>query len=97
MLYEIVVENETLGLGGETNFDFKYIPDYHFTTKKGKKKHPVVTPNRGSIERTNLISFGVACVAVGVGGWLGMKSLQIGWGVAGSLFQVVKEMNVSII
>jgi hypothetical protein len=33
-IYAAIVENKIHGLGTETNFDFKYIPDFHTSTKQ---------------------------------------------------------------
>jgi len=72
------VENKEHGLGTETNFDFKYVPNYgSMSTELGEY-------NGGSkeqgIERRNLRTLIIASAFVGVASFFWMRTT---WGLVG--------------
>jgi len=90
IFYAVIIKNETHGLGEETNFDFKYIPDFHTNTEKGESEFPVQKPKGEGIERRNLQTFVFATVAVGITSWLGFS---LAWGLAGNLLQSLRVQS----
>ncbi len=72
VFWKVIVESE-YGLGEETAFEFKYLPEL------GKKTGEEAALGKQSgigyqgVERRNLQAFAVGCVVVGVGSYLGLK------------------------
>ena len=66
------MENKN-GLGEETSFDFKYIPDLSKTTKMEDAEESGI--NAPGIERRNLQALAIACGLLGVAGFVGFKIL----------------------
>jgi predicted secreted protein len=65
------VENKTHGLGAETCFDFKYIPDFHTSTiLEGLEETGPMEPG---IERRNLRTLIIASTIVSIASWYGVK------------------------
>jgi len=67
----VIVENKTHGLGAETNFDFKYIPDFHTSTKQEEIEETGLT--EPGIERRNLRILIIASTIVCIISWYGVK------------------------
>lgn len=63
IFWAVIVENKH-GLGEETVFDFKYIPDYHLKT--GAEELVQTGVRQPGVERRNLKTLLVALGAVGV-------------------------------
>ena len=59
------------GLGEQTVFDFKYIPDYHVTTDRGSDEQTGL--KESGIERRNLTAFIVASACIGVAAYTGVR------------------------
>jgi len=74
------VENKTHGLGEETDFDFKYIPNYSTTTELGE--YEVSHRKETSIERRNLRTLVVFSAVVGLFSYVGMRTT---WGIVAGL------------
>ncbi|KAL9131191.1 MAG: hypothetical protein Q9217_000793, partial [Psora testacea] len=70
IFWQLIVESKT-GLGQETTFDFKYIPDFSKTTNMGDA--PETCNRRGGIERLNLQVFVIGCFLFGLFGFVGLK------------------------
>lgn len=69
------------GLGGESVFEFKYIPDLTKTTKAERGRGALSKP--GGVEQRNLRAFCLGCVLIPVTFWMTIKLLlAIGGGVA---------------
>jgi len=71
MFYSVIVENKTYGLGSETNFDFKYIPDFHTRTAQGELGETGL--KEPGIERQNLKVLVIASTVVCILSWYGIK------------------------
>ena len=71
IFYDVIVENKTHGLGAETNFDFKYIPDFHTSTKEEAVEETGLTEH--GIERRNLRTLVIASTIVCIISWYGVK------------------------
>ena len=54
------------GLGKESVFEFKYVPDFHVTTEKGEAVEGIRQPG---IERRNLKALACAVGVVGILSW----------------------------
>lgn len=65
IFWAIIVEGK-YGLGEETVFDFKYVPDFHVTTEKGEALEGIRQPG---IERRNLKALVYAVGVLGVLSW----------------------------
>jgi len=63
-------------MGKETNFEFKYVPEFYTRTEKGESESAMVKPRGGGVERRNLITFIFASVAIGVGSWFGLSAVR---------------------
>lgn len=81
IFYAVIVDNQKNGLGTETNFDFKYIPDFHTTTDLHLGEEGLREPG---IERRNLKTLVIASTVVGVVTWVGLKTTL---GVLGSVMR----------
>lgn len=70
IFWQVIIKNRT-GLGDETSFDFKYIPDL---SKKTQMEDALETGVRkAGIERRNLQALGIGCILFGLAGFLGLK------------------------
>lgn len=67
----MIVENKTHGLGAETNFDFKYIPDFHLSTKQEEIEETGLA--EPGIERRNLRTLIIVSTIVCITFWYGIK------------------------
>lgn len=76
IFYAVIVENKTHGLGAETNFDFKYIPDFHTSTKQEGVEEIGLT--KSGIERRNLRTLIIASTIVCIASWYGVKMMLKG-------------------
>ena len=74
------MENKTHGLGTESNFDFKYIPNFNTTTSMGN--YEVSGLKEPGIERRNFVTLVVAGATAGLMFYIGMKTTL---GFVGSL------------
>ena len=73
------MENKN-GLGEETTFDFKYLPDLSKMTKmEDVEESGIKAPGT---ERRNLLALFIACGLLGVAGFVGFRIL---WAVARSI------------
>lgn len=80
IFYHVIVENKEHGLGQETVFDFKYIPNFSMTsTEKGEYQASGIK-ERG-IERRNFKTLVIASTVVGVLSYFGMMTT---WGLVSS-------------
>jgi len=68
----LIVEDES-GLGQETKFDFKYIPDLSKSTQMADA--PSTGIKARGIERRNLQALLIGCGLIGLAGYLGLKVL----------------------
>lgn len=68
----MIVENKTHGLGAETNFEFKYIPNFDTATRQGE--YEVSGIKEPGIERRNLKALVFASVFVGVISYVGTRT-----------------------
>jgi hypothetical protein len=74
------VENKTHGLGTESNFDFKYIPNFQSTTSMGD--YEVSGLKEPGIERRNFMTLVVASAIVGIMSYIVMRTT---FGFVGSI------------
>jgi hypothetical protein len=75
------VENKTHGLGEETVFDFKYIPNLSMPTTELGEYDDSSIPNTG-IETRNFRTLVVASTVVALISYMGMRTT---WGIVGGL------------
>ncbi len=85
IFWAIIVENKH-GLGEESVFDFKYVPDFHVTTGKEHAGEAGVGVSQPGIERRNLKALMYAVGGLVVVGYVGLRILS---GIVGSLVQSV--------
>lgn len=86
LFLRVIIEDKTHGLGTETKFDFKYIPEYHTRTEKGENDSAIVKPIMAGIESRNLMTFVFVSAAIGVGSFFGLNvARNIGGNMFGSL------------
>lgn len=84
IFWKVIVENES-GLGQETTFDFKYIPDLSKSTQR--EDAPTTGVKAQGIERRNLQALMVGCGLIGLGAYLGLKvAVAVGSKLKQSLF-----------
>ena len=75
LFYRVIVESDT-GLGAETSFDFKYIPDL---SKRTLREDAVDEVRKGaSVERRNAQTLGLAALVCAGMGW-GLWRFCWGW------------------
>jgi len=86
VFYQLIIENKTHGLGAETNFDFKYIPEFSTITSMGDYEE--MKKSDTGVERRNLRTLVVASAVIGVLSYFGMRTT---WG----LVAVVREWLVA--
>ncbi|KAJ4424545.1 hypothetical protein N0V82_000869 [Gnomoniopsis sp. IMI 355080] len=81
ILYKLTVENKEIGLGQETIFDFKYVPQIGLTTTLGDM---VEGKRLGGAERRSVVTLVVVTALVGSVAWFGLRSalrlVTAGWG-----------------
>jgi hypothetical protein len=80
IFYSVIVENKVHGLGEETNFDFKYIPN--FDTTETEMGEYVAGLKESGVERRNLRTLVIASVCIAVASYIGMRTT---WGIVASL------------
>lgn len=80
----MTVENKTIGLGQETIFDFKHVPQIGLGTSLGDIGAKQVA---GHQERRSIVTLAVATVLAGSLAWLGLRFglRSAGVGVGGML------------
>jgi hypothetical protein len=80
IFYSVIVENKVHGLGEETNFDFKYIPN--FDTTETEMGEYVAGLKESGVERRNLRTLVIASVCIAVASYIGMRTT---WGIVASV------------
>ncbi|EXJ95013.1 hypothetical protein A1O1_00131 [Capronia coronata CBS 617.96] len=70
VFWAVIVEGKH-GLGEETVFDFKYVPDYHVLTARGGDEQ--AKPNAVGIERRNLNTLLIATGCLTAAGYVSLK------------------------
>jgi len=70
VFWALIVEGK-FGLGQETVFDFKYVPDFHVLTAKGGEEQPKM--EQVGIERRNLNTLLIATGCLAAVGFVGVK------------------------
>ena len=80
IFWAVIVDGKH-GLGQETVFDFKYIPDYHITTDRGGDAETGLKEH--GIERRNLKAL---VIALGMSGVVTYASVRIACGIFSRLF-----------
>ena len=78
IFYHVIVENKDHGLGEETNFDFKYVPNFSTTTELGTYENSGL--GKGGVERRNFRTFITMSAVVGVASYFCMRTT---WGLVG--------------
>jgi len=78
ILYNVIVENKEHGLGIETNFDFKYVPNFDTKTELGEFKEGLTEKG---VERRNLRTLVLASAVVGGVGYFWLRTT---WGLVGA-------------
>lgn len=73
LFWLVIVEGKT-GLGEESTFNFKYVPDFHKMTEKEDSDKTGIR-HRG-IERRNLKALAVGCAVLGLTAMLGFRIVQ---------------------
>ncbi|KAJ9141923.1 Tat pathway signal sequence [Pleurostoma richardsiae] len=77
LLYNAAVRNSNVGgLGGETNFDFQYIPQLGQTTEPDGGPRARGRPPHPSVETRNLKALLLASVAAGALAWMGARAIS---------------------
>lgn len=71
VFHDIIVHSKYGLRGRETNFDFKYVPEYETITEMGECEEEKASFS--AVERRNLRSFCVAVGLVGLGAWVGFR------------------------
>ncbi|KAI9820644.1 MAG: hypothetical protein M1827_005013 [Pycnora praestabilis] len=71
IFYAVIVKHKT-GLGEETNFEFKYIPEFHTTTELGEAQE-VVGLKQPGVERRNLKTLVIAIGVFSVASYCGLR------------------------
>jgi hypothetical protein len=79
MFYDVIVTNKDHGLGTESNFDFKYIPNFDTETNMGDY---VAGLRSSGLERRNFGALLVFSAAVGLASFAGLKT---GWSLLGNM------------
>lgn len=77
----MIVENKTHGLGKETVYDFKYVPQYSTPAELGDY-HPSAVVTETGVERRNLRALVLASTVFALVLYVGMR---ITWGLVGGL------------
>lgn len=72
VFWQVIVNNKS-GLGEETTFDFKYIPDLSKKTQMEDASETGV--KKAGIERRNLQALGIGCFLIPLAGFFGLKVL----------------------
>lgn len=73
------MENKVHGLGEETNFEFKHIPNLDSTTSMGDYAPGA---KESGVERRNLKAFVIGSAVMGVFSYVGLRTT---WGIFGGL------------
>jgi hypothetical protein len=83
--YQVFVNGSSHGLGGETVFEFKYIPQYDTTTTTEREAKEAYTAlerlKKRGVEWRNLQTLVIATVSVIAAGYVGVRSVvgMAGW------------------
>ena len=72
VFWKVIVESE-YGLGEETEFEFKYVPEMGKRTRREDPSGSQSGIRYQGVERRNLQAFAFGCIAVGIGSYLGLK------------------------
>ena len=72
VFWKVIVESE-YGLGEETAFEFKYVPELGKRTGREDAAGKQSGIGYKGVERRNLQALGIGCIVVGVGSYLGLK------------------------
>ena len=70
IFWTVIVESKH-GLGEETAYEFKYIPEMSKRTEREQAERSGI--QQPGIERRNLKAFGIGCAFIGVAGYLSLK------------------------
>jgi len=85
VFYDIVVQSKYGLRGKETQFDFKYVPEYSTITEMGECMEEKASYSY--VESRNLRTFCIAVACVGAGTWIGFKVMsglgRMAWSVLG--------------
>ena len=68
-----MIVNNKGGLGEETTFDFKYIPNLSKKTQMEDASETGVNKAKNGIERRNLQALGIGCFLIALAGFFGFK------------------------
>ena len=75
ILYNFTIRNTEMGgLGKETTFDFKYVPQLDLTTEPGRPENSGL--GQSGVERRNLKALLIASGVIAVVAWLIMRSVS---------------------
>lgn len=74
----MTVENKTIGLGQETIFDFKHVPQIGLTTSLGNIGGGDAKQGLGESEQRSIVTLVVVTAVVGSLTWLGLRSAGVG-------------------
>jgi len=80
LLWALIVDHKS-GLGGETVFDFKYIPEFNFITPRGSDEQAKM--KESGVERRSLNTLLIATGCLAFASYVGVK---ITFGLIGKLF-----------
>lgn len=69
VFYKVIVENKLHGLGEETSFEFKYVPDFHTTTSLGNEIEHATGWKQSGVELRNLNTLLVTAGVFGMVCW----------------------------
>lgn len=73
LFWKVIISKEKGGLGEETNFDFKYIPNFDTTTTELGAYEKSGLGEKG-IERRNLLTLCVMGALLGIVSWMGLQT-----------------------
>jgi len=73
IFWHIIIDGK-YGLGQETVFDFKYVPDYHITTSRGDDRES--GSKEHGVERRNLNALVIAMSCIGVATYCGLWAVS---------------------
>lgn len=70
VFWQVIIKNKS-GLGEETTFDFKYIPNLSKKTQMEDALEPGI--KKAGIERRNLQALGIGCIMFALAGFFGLR------------------------
>lgn len=85
VFYDIIVHSKYGLKGEESNFDFKYVPEYSTITEMGECEEEKA--DYSYVERRNLRTFCVAVGCVGLGTWIGFRVV---WAVGRAAWSAIQ-------